>query len=245
MGLKGTSREIAHTLEELTAYPFIKRIIRAMGEQAALALLEEVLYIEAAGGMYTQEGRLRTRGGMFFHLVDAHLTPDLRDYIYRKNQYKQGGHPPRATPLPRSTPTWHERGEGMTEAHADAGTAHTVKLSIVGKLGKVVEKPRFALAMLTHTPQLAHLQKGIPRPPAATETTYVLSIGGKQWRQVKEALLDPDEVAIIEGIPMWDAAYQAMTVFVTSITTRGMRKAQHQARRQARQDKAGKKGKES
>jgi hypothetical protein len=103
-------------------------------------------------------------------------------------------------------------------------------LALIGKLGKTIEKPGFTLAMLTHTPRLTALPKGIPRPEAK-ETSYVVYIGGKQWKKVKDALKNSDDVAIIEGTPMWDPDYQAVAVFATSITTKLTQQAKREQQR--------------
>jgi hypothetical protein len=107
-----------------------------------------------------------------------------------------------------------------------------VKITLIGPLGKTVEKERFTLATMTHVPRLDKLPKGIPRPDAQ-RTTYIVYIGGKQWQKVKAALANPEDVAIIEGTPMWDAEYQAMTVFATSITTRLMQQAKRKPKKDA------------
>jgi hypothetical protein len=112
----------------------------------------------------------------------------------------------------------------MADIQAASQDAQRVTISLAGKLGKTVQKERFALAMLKHTPRFDALPKGIPRPNAQ-ETLYIIYIGGKQWNRVKESLRQPDDIAIIEGIPMWDAEYQAMTVFATRITTKLLEQA--------------------
>ena len=78
------------------------------------------------------------------------------------------------------------------------------------------------------------LPKGIPRPEKASETTYIVYIGGKQWSKVKKALRNPEDDAIVEGTPMWDQEYEAMAVFATNVTT----KLTQQARREEQRAKA-------
>jgi hypothetical protein len=43
---------------------------------------------------------------------------------------------------------------------------------------------------------------------------------------VKDALTDPEDVLIIEGVPMYDAQYQAIAVFATNTTTKALQRAQ-------------------
>jgi hypothetical protein len=132
---------------------------------------------------------------------------------------------------------WTGRGELITFArkHGKTKEVKTVKITIVGALGKTVEKTGFTLAMVKNTPNLNKLPRGIPRPEAS-ETTYVIYIGSKQWQKVKHALKNPEDAAIIEGTPMWDEEYQAMAVFATSITT----KLIQQARREEQKAQAAK-----
>jgi hypothetical protein len=56
---------------------------------------------------------------------------------------------------------------------------------------------------------------------------------------VKDALKNPDDTAIIEGTPMWDAEYQAMAVFATSITTKLTQQAKREQQREQAATSAG------
>jgi hypothetical protein len=63
---------IAERLGETEEVPRkgIAQIVRAAGRTQAIALLEQTLQIEAAGGMMLPDGsRRRTLGGVFFHLA--------------------------------------------------------------------------------------------------------------------------------------------------------------------------------
>jgi hypothetical protein len=134
------------------------------------------------------------------------------------------------TPLPAGST---DRGVWIAEFRSSSEEGSTVKITLIGKLGKTIEKPDFTLAMLKHTPRLNALPKGIPRTDAK-ETSYVVYIGGKQWHKVKDALQNPQDVAIIEGTPMWDPDYEALGIFTTSITT----KLTQQAKREQQQAQA-------
>jgi hypothetical protein len=224
-----TATHIIETLGETDAQPCeqIHGIVAVLGEEAATALLAEVQQIEANGGMLLPDGsRRRTPGGVFFHLAYHKLSPDDQKDIYYYKQRPRSTLPP---PL-----KWKDRGEWIAEARSDISEATTVKITLIGALRKTVEKQGFTLGMLTHTPRLDSLPKGVPRP-RPTATTYIVYIGNKQWRKVKDALRNPEDVAIIEGVPMWDTEYEAMTVFATSVTT----KLTQQAKREAQRAQAG------
>jgi hypothetical protein len=223
-----TFAHIADALGETQGQPRrqIRQITDALGDENALALLAEVQQIEAAGGLLLPDGsRRRTPGGVFFHLAFHRLTIRQRRAIYpSRNTTAQ---PQEEAPPPDR---WADRGTWIAAVRDDREEATTVKMTLIGKLGKTIEKPTFTLAMLKHTPRLQGLPKGIPQPEAQ-ETSYVVYIGGKQWRKVKDALHHPDDVAIIEGTPMWDAEYQALAVFATNVTTKLTQQARREAQR--------------
>ncbi|HYU75520.1 MAG TPA: phosphorylated adapter RNA export RNA-binding domain-containing protein, partial [Ktedonobacteraceae bacterium] len=63
---------IAEQLGETEAAPIsqIRRAVKALGTEQALALLKETLSIETQGGlMLPDQSRRRTPGGVFFHLI--------------------------------------------------------------------------------------------------------------------------------------------------------------------------------
>jgi hypothetical protein len=210
---------IADTLGETERAPRgkLRAIVAALGDEAAHALLAEVQQVEANGGMLLPDGsRRRTPGGVYFHLAYQRLTPEQRQTIYGYRGTRTGSDTRPPPPLPDR---WADRGAWIDEVRSSSEEASTVKITLIGKLGKTIEKPGFTLAMLKHTPRLNALPKGIPRPEP-NETSYVVYIGGKQWKKVKDALQNPEDVAIIEGTPMWDSQYEALAVFATNVTTK-------------------------
>jgi hypothetical protein len=63
----------------------IAAIVRALGEDAALAILVEANQIEATGGMMLPDGsRRRTPGGVFFAVARRRLSPEDREAIFPK-----------------------------------------------------------------------------------------------------------------------------------------------------------------
>jgi hypothetical protein len=85
--------------------------------------------------------------------------------------------------------------------------------------------------MMEHGGKLPPLPKGIPVPETVPSTQYVVYIGTKQWRRMRQALMSSNDVAIIEGVPMYDKEYQAITVFATMVTTRNTQQAQRELQR--------------
>jgi hypothetical protein len=223
---------IANALDEFKSGPRnkLRTIVKALGDEAAYALLHEVQQIEEQGGMLLPDGsRRRTPGGIYFHLAYQRLTPEQQQEIYGYRRQKKSDKPDKQESLPLET--WADRGNWIEEARS-IQEASTVKITLIGPLEQATEKQGFTLAMLKHTPRLDTLPKGIPRPEPV-ETSYVVYIGSKQWKKVKEALQDPDDVAIIEGTPMWDHEYQAVAVFATNITTKLMQQAKRAPKEEA------------
>ena len=54
----------------------IKRIVRTIGEERALALLQQALEREQQGGLLLPDGKRRTLGGVFFGLVKEQVSPE-------------------------------------------------------------------------------------------------------------------------------------------------------------------------
>lgn len=230
--------QIAAALNETDEQPFrqIAQIVRRCGEEKALAWLEEAQTIEQEGGMLTRdESRRRTLGGVYFQVVRKHLR-SARHWITLEKIF---GPPEGSTQTPGGqwsdvwlpVVRWRERGTVIDEARTEIGEAYTVKITLVGKLGKCVERRGFTLAMMEHGGKLPPLPKGIPVPETVPGTQYVVYIGTKQWRRMRQALMSSNDVAIIEGVPMYDKEYQAITVFATMVTTRNTQQAQRELQR--------------
>lgn len=241
---KSTSVKIAKALGETRYWPRtqIKNIVKRCGVEQALAWLEEAERIEAAGGQMLPNGRRRrTKGGVFFRMVRDAVSAEDRQLLFippkkKKSQSQEGSDtsapgqpaPPQLPPepeLPRAT--WEERDGLISEGQQLPGKATTVKITVMGRPSKAVERQGFALLVMEHEGKVASLPKGIPLPPAPLPTQYIVYIGGKQWNKVKASLETPEDFLIIEGVPVLDPKYAAITVFATKTTT----KLQQQGRR--------------
>lgn len=242
LAARQAAKHIAEELKEPNV-PGITRVVLACGEEQARTWLQETQAIEEQGGMPTNDGaRRRSPGGVYFKLVKEYLFHN--DFEKLKAIFR----PPTGTGKPKPKKKggaarpggvpWSTRAEAMQEmkqAFRERGVAHTVKVTLVGKLGKTIEKHGYTLAMMSSRPRLQALPKGIPVPDKAPETQYVIYIGSKQWRKVKEAVKNPDDTVIIEGTQFWDSDYESIAVFVTNITTKLTQQAVREAQRQAAQ----------
>ncbi len=237
--ITSTVAQIAATLNETTdpARRQIAQVVALCGVEQALAWLTEAQQAEASGGLMTCDGsRRRTPGGTFFYIVRGHLLKTGRRALAHQIFHFQAAKRPRkaapATPAPAlPIVSWSKRGEVIAIARQESGKATTVKVTIIGKPGKIVERQNFTLLMLKHAGPLPPLPKGIPVPNPIPETTYIVYIGARQWRKVAPVLQqNANDMFIVEGVQLYDAEYQAITVFATSITTKAIQQAARQSR---------------
>lgn len=83
--LMDVSKHIAEVLGETEPMPLsqIAAVVEALGEVEALGVLAQTERVESTGGMMVPDGsRKRTRGGIFFALARATLTPTQRRAIF-------------------------------------------------------------------------------------------------------------------------------------------------------------------
>jgi RNA recognition motif len=135
-----------------------------------------------------------------------------------------------AKPKPASHPTtppefdWEQRQEILARVLAAPGTATTAKVTVVGRPGWVEPYGNTVIVSLAHSLKPTGYPKGVPAP-LDTPTTYVVFIGAKQWKKVAEAIENPEDVLIIEGQAMLDAALSSVLVFATNVNTKLLQQA--------------------
>jgi len=223
-GIRETSIRLADGLGETEPGPRAQvwRVVRVLGIERAQALYDRTLAGEAAGGMMLPDGsRRRTPGGVFFKLTREGATKQERRRIF-PFQPKQGAPSPQPAPgiavivdIPNTT-----------------GEARTVKITLVGRPGRIVAKQGYVITGMTAR-AVPSLPKGMPTPPA-TPTTYTVYISAKQWAKVAQALGNPEDILIVEGTPVYDPQLEGIAVYVTNATTKQLQHAQRTA--QAGQD---------
>jgi len=241
--------EIAAQLHETEPGPriAISKVINFLGRATCLDLLHKTQEIEAKGGMMTSNGdRRRTPGGVWFYLARGVMTPEQRRAVWPrlpkvKKKPAQGA--PDARPQPAKpkapkekqsapTPAWtwddHDRIAAVQEAETEKGTA-SVKITLVGRPGKIVDRGQCIVTVMEDGKTPA-LPKGLPTPTPAP-TKYAVYIASKQWKKVEEAIKDPEDALIVEGIPKTDAQVSAIAVFTTNVTTKKLQAAQRQTQK--------------
>jgi len=227
-----TLNRIAAQLGETEQEPIrqLRRAVRILGGERVRGLVTQALEVEASGGMMVRDGsQRRTLGGVFFHLARTDLGQKEFYRVFRP--HAQGGGQPgqkTMTAMSRTVRTGSDAagepfdeatfGAAAAEAMSEAGEATTVKLTVIGRPGKVVERGDVVLVGM-RSEKAPSLPKGVPAP-TVPPTDYMVLVGMKQWRKVAEALAaDPADKMIVEGYPTVRSEFAGITVYATSATT--------------------------
>jgi len=228
---RAIAAEIAAQLGETEPEPLqhLYRAVRHLGEGRARELVTQALTVEENGGMMVPDGsRKRTVGGVFFHLVRGEMGPKKFYGIFRpqggpKDKDKEKAPGSSSSPVAAIGEPFDEATfeAAAAEAMSEAGEATTVKLTVIGRPGTVVERGDVVLVGM-RSEKAPSLPKGVP-VPTAPRTDYLALVGMKQWRKVAEALAaDPADKMIVEGYPMVRPEFAGITVYATSATTTGI-----------------------
>lgn len=218
----------------------IVAIVYALGRRQSRQLLNHALQMEEHGGEMLPDGsRRRTPGGVFFNLAytigqpkrGRHLPLRTKPKKQTSKAKKPDGEQASATTtqkskkvtVPSAPPEvspflWDDRRSAIEEAQTEKGQISTVKITIIGRPGKIIDKGTCIVTVMEESRTPA-LPKGLPTP-TSTPTKYAVYIASKQWAKVKEAIADPDDVLIVEGFPKTDAQVSAIAVFATNVTTK-------------------------
>ncbi len=232
------TRQIADQLGEhdLTPLGQIRRILHTIGPERTQAFVTQALEVEVNGGMLLPDGsRKRTLGGVFFRLVRDHVTVAERRAIWpyptgRRRTQRQQDRPsttPAVARAPSPAPLAEEHLDAVIHAASrHSGKATTVKVTIIGRPGEIVERQGvIILAMKGAT--APSLPKGLPALPEQA-TNYLVFISQKHWKRVAEALQNPEDKLIIEGYPVHHPRFTGITVYATQVTTKLLQAAKRQ-----------------
>jgi len=231
------ARGIAAVLGETMPPPIrlITRVVERLGPDRTRAVLGQALTSEAQGGLTLPDGHRRTPGGTFLSLVrtSAEVSREDKAYIFPRH----GGRPMRAAgddrpPTPVAPPPvawtddiYHALAQQLQQD--TSGRATTVKITVIGRPGAVVEQGQ-AVALALTSEKVPDLPKGLPEPPVGTR--YTVFVARKPWVKVAEALAaDPEDAAIIEGYASLDPRVDGIAVYATSATTKRLQAAKRAA----------------
>ena len=245
---------IADTLGETEEGPRknIENIVRAVGRTHAKELLSMTLQTEENGGLMLPDGsRRRTPGGVFFYFAySVGKTKNGKPLQRPWNNTKPAKKPDAEVSTSSNTTSqpakpqnrivepqkpivfsWEDRIPVANEASQEKGSASAVKITIIGRPGKILDKDQFIVTVIEST-KIPSLPKGLPAPTNAA-TKYAVYIAKKQWNKVKDAIQDPEDVLIIEGFPKADAEVSAIAVFTTNVTTKKLQQAMREKQQTA------------
>lgn len=214
----------------------VAHIIAVCGIEWARELLRETHAIEANGGMLTLDGtRRRTFGGIWIRLAKERMTDE--QHIAAFGYARRTGPRKAQAPAPSLDPpfTWIGRGIDIGEASNDKGEIRAVKVQLIGRPKRIVQRADCALLMMQHRGPLPALPSGIPVPSTVPTTDYIVWIGAKQWKKVKEAIKQPDDMLVVDGVQIWDQEFQAIAVFALNVTTKLIQRQAREAQ-QARSE---------
>lgn len=159
------SDHVVETIAEQLNEPekgLLEQVVRLLGLERSLILLQKTLEIEAGGGMMVRDGtRRRTPGGVFFYLVRAHVPEEVSATLF-----------PTRTPLyrrQRAQPAflWETRGGRLDElAGAPEGMIQAMEVRLVGRPERVEEKEEGTWLWMSYEIDPDHLPNRLPPPPS-------------------------------------------------------------------------------
>ena len=221
------------TLAEVLQEPkrsLLMKVLRTFGVERTTAILADTLTCEANGGMLTKDGtRRRTPGGVFFQLVRERATKQERWRLFPRPAPQHGQGPPQGQPpaLP-----WEEASRLMqTLATEPPGEARTMKLTLIGRPGKVETRGQAVVFRMQGKPPGA-LPRGLPPMPSTPALTWNVMVALRQWNRVRESLAgNLDDQLIIEGYPLMQGSEHVL--LAQSCTSVALQRAQKQAQQPA------------
>jgi hypothetical protein len=231
------AQDIAKALKESNVM-LIGKIINVIGPERTQAFLGEALELEANGGLLRKDGQRRTPGGTFFYHVRGKLPPverrQLWGYAVKKKTTPSSRHKKPKDDTPTVPPlTWDQVQALFQEVKTEASEAKTVKLTLIGRPGRVIQQPNCVVVSMKGK-EPPSLPKGLPTPPPNSAVTWAVFIANKQWNAVQESITkNTDDQLIVEGYPLIDPKSGANVVLVTSCKS----VLQDRAAREAKQSK--------
>jgi len=225
-----TVDQLAAALQE-PHVDLLRQVLVLLGPDHTAQLLAQTLEVEAAGGMLVRNRtRRRTPGGVFFHLVRQQATRSQRDYLFPRSvpQTPQGQAPAQAQ---LQILTWDEVSTVIqTLATAPAGETHTMKVTLIGRPGKIEPRGQAVLFRMQGKAP-ASLPRGLPPLPSTPPLTWNVMVALRQWNRVKESLTaHQDDQLIIEGYPLMQGSQHVL--LAQSCTSVALQRAQKQAQQQ-------------
>jgi len=223
-----TVETLAQVLQE-PKKDLLTKVLRTLGPERTAAILTDTLQQEAAGGVLTKDGtRRRTAGGGFLQLVKAQATRQERRRLFPRPTPQQAQARPKEPP---QALTWDEVSPILeTLATHPAGEARTMKLTLIGRPGKVEMRSQAVVFRMQGKPP-GPLPRGLPPVPTTPPMTWNVLVAIRQWNRVKDSVTShPDDQLIIEGYPLMQGTQHVL--LAQSCVSMLQQRAQKQAQRE-------------
>ena len=209
--------DIATQLDEPASHVVnqIQRIIEQVGVATAYDFLAKTQAVLAEGGILTQDKkRPRTPAGTFFFLVRGSISAAQHRAIWPDHRLPGHLRPPKNKP-PRLP--WAEARELFSAAlHDPQGTAMSVKLSLIGRPGRIIEKEHVVITTLVSQDDPS-IPRGVPKAPEKP-MVYLVFISRKQWDKVAPKIAKDESAHLfITGYPVLDKKTEAIVVLGQSV----------------------------
>jgi PHAX RNA-binding domain len=206
-------------------------VLHHVGQERAAATLAEALAREANGGMLTKDGtRRRSPGGVFFQLIREQLAGRERRQVFHAAPSPRPARKPARRPQVPALPWADVEPVLQALATTTSGEARTMKLTLIGRPGKVETKGQTVVFRMQGTPP-ASLPRGLPPVPAQPPLTWNVIVAQRQWNRVKDSLAaNTDDQLIIEGYPALQG--KELVVLAQSCTSIALQRAQKAAQRE-------------
>jgi hypothetical protein len=221
-----TVEQLAQALQE-PKRTLLTQVLRTLGMDRTTAILAETLTCEANGDMLTKDGkRRRTPGGVFFQLVKQQATQQERRRLFPRPAPQHGQGQPQRQPTALA---WDEVPIIILilTTHP-AGEARTMKLTLIGRPGKVETRGQAVVFRMQGKPP-GSLPRGLPPVPTAPGLTWNVMVALRQWNRVKDSLAaNQEDQLIIEGYPLMQGSQHVL--LAQSCTSVALQRAQQPAR---------------
>jgi hypothetical protein len=229
-----TVEKLAEVLRE-PKVPLLRQVLRTLGPDRTAAILTDTLTCEANGGMLTKDGtRRRTPGGVFFQLVKERVNPREHRHLFPHLAPHPSQGQPQRQPHPPPVLTWDEASSLMqTLATEPPGEARTMKLTLIGRPGKVETRGQAVVFRMQGKPP-GPLPRGLPPVPTHAPLTWNVMVALRQWNRVRDNLAaNQDDQLIIEGYPVMQGSQHVL--LAQSCTSVALQRAQKQTQQAAQQ----------
>ncbi len=220
-----TVEKLAEALQE-PKIALLTKVLRTLGHDRCAAILTDTLQCEATGGMLTKDGtRRRTPGGVFFQFVKERATPQERRRLFPRPAAQHTKAPSHRQPPALS---WDEVQTMLqTLATAPVGEARTMKVTLIGRPGKVETRGQAVLFRMQGKAPTS-LPRGLPPLPSTPPLMWNVMVALRQWNRVKDSLTaHQDDQLIIEGYPLMQGSEHVL--LAQSCTSVALQRAQKQA----------------